>query len=75
MGSATSLSKALGVTPQAICFWRNAERKIPAEKCLQIERATNGLVRCEDLRPDVEWSVLRGPATQQPATKPETQEA
>ena len=31
------------------------------------EAATNGLVRCEDLRPDVQWSVLRGTAPQEVA--------
>lgn len=32
---------------------------VPAERCPAIERATNGQVRCEDLRPDVDWAVLR----------------
>ena len=31
---------------------------------VEIERATDGAVRCEDLRPDVDWSVIRGTATQ-----------
>jgi len=30
-----------------------------------IERATKGAVRCEELRPDVDWAYLRG--TAQPA--------
>ncbi|MBV5345671.1 MAG: helix-turn-helix domain-containing protein [Rhodoferax sp.] len=42
-GNATRLAKALGVTTQAICFWRDDQRVIPAERCLQIERITNGL--------------------------------
>jgi len=33
--------------------------KVPADYCPTIERVTGGAVRCEDLRPDVEWSVLR----------------
>ena len=61
MGNASRLAEALGVTTQAICFWRDDERKIPADRCIQIEAATNGLVRCEDLRPDVRWDVLRQP--------------
>ncbi len=32
---------------------------VPAEHCPAIERATG--VRCEELRPDVAWSVLRKP--------------
>lgn len=30
--------------------------------CIEIEDKTNGAVRCEDLRPDVNWSVIRGRA-------------
>jgi DNA-binding transcriptional regulator YdaS (Cro superfamily) len=36
--------------------------KVPAEYVISIERATNGAVRCEDLRPDVDWQYLRGTA-------------
>lgn len=56
-GSITSLANDLGVTPQAICFWRDGKRKIPADKCPLIELVTG--VTCESLRPDVAWSVLR----------------
>ena len=61
-GNASRLAAALGVTPQAIFFWRDAKRQIPADKCLAIEQATNGSVRCEELRPDVNWAYLRGTA-------------
>lgn len=27
--------------------------------CINIERETDGFVRCEDLRPDVDWGYLR----------------
>ena len=37
--------------------WR--KNRVPAEYCPRIEEATGGLVRCEDLRPDVRWDVLR----------------
>lgn len=40
--------------------WANGVRQVPAERCPAIERATGGAVRCEELRPDVEWGVLRG---------------
>lgn len=46
----------LGVPPSLLSQWATGVRKIPAERCLQVERATNGLVRCEDLRPDIDWS-------------------
>ena len=35
--------------------------------CINIERESNGIVRCEDLRPDVDWAYLRG--TSKPSKK------
>lgn len=43
--------------------WFNTDRRVPAEHCPAIERATAGAVRCEELRPDVQWGVLREPVT------------
>jgi len=28
--------------------------------CIEIEHHSHGKVRCEDLRPDVNWRVIRG---------------
>ena len=56
----TLLARAIGVSPVVMSFWRTGARQVPAERCPAIEAATGGLVRCEDLRPDVQWSVLRG---------------
>jgi len=51
------LAASLGVTRQAISGW--AATQVPAERCPDIERITRGAVRCEDLRPDIDWGVLR----------------
>lgn len=59
-GGPTGLAKALSVSVSSVCNWR--VRGTPAERCPDIERATGGAVRCEDLRPDVAWGVLRGAA-------------
>jgi DNA-binding transcriptional regulator YdaS (Cro superfamily) len=59
-GSALSLCKALGVANSDMSNWSQGKKQVPAERCPAIEKATGGLVRCEDLRPDVEWGVLRG---------------
>lgn len=48
----------LGVTRSAVTQWLTTG--VPAERCPVIERATNGAVTCEDLRPDVDWGYLRG---------------
>lgn len=57
--SQADLAKELGVTPGAVSQWVSGTTEVAAERCPAIERATGGQVRCEDLRPDVEWSVLR----------------
>lgn len=61
-----ALAAAIGVKQQHVWNWLNREgAKVPAEHCPAIERATGGAVRCEDLRPDVAWGVLRERATPQ----------
>lgn len=57
VGNSSKLAAAIGVTLQRLTNW--LERGVPAERCPDIERATGGAVRCEDLRPDVAWAVLR----------------
>lgn len=56
-GGLTELSRRLGLSPQVVSNWRT--RGVPAEKCPDIERETNGEVRCEELRPEVDWAYLR----------------
>lgn len=57
LGSASELARRVGVTPQAVCFWRDGLRKIPAEKCSAIELATMGAVTRQDLRPH-DWREI-----------------
>jgi DNA-binding transcriptional regulator YdaS (Cro superfamily) len=58
-GSGAALANAVGRSPQFVSQLLRGDRSVPAELCPEIERATNGAVRCEDLRPDVHWDVLR----------------
>lgn len=60
MGGQAGLARAIGVQQQHVWNWINRSGNVPAEHCPAIERATAGAVRCEDLRPDVAWDVLRG---------------
>ncbi|WP_092956681.1 transcriptional regulator [Paracidovorax konjaci] len=60
VGTQALLAAALGVSKSAVGQWKEAGRRVPAEHCPVIERLTAGAVRCEELRPDIEWSVLRG---------------
>ena len=59
-GSASKLCIAINGYSSDVSDWATGKKQVPAERCLLIEAATNGLVRCEDLRPDVRWDVLRG---------------
>ncbi len=54
------LARKLGVTQGAVHQWAVGLSRPSAERCIQIEKATAGAVRCEDLRPDVDWAYLRG---------------
>lgn len=54
VGGASKLAYLLGVSVQAVCFWRDGKRSIPIDKISEIERVTDGAVRRWDLRPD-DW--------------------
>lgn len=57
-GSQSALAGLLRISPQVVHNWL-ARGNVPADYCPSIERVTGGLVRCEDLRPDVDWAYLR----------------
>jgi DNA-binding transcriptional regulator YdaS (Cro superfamily) len=59
VGGQSELGKACGVWQTAVSNWLKREN-VPAEYCPAIEKATKGEVRCEQLRPDVDWRYLRG---------------
>ena len=60
-GSGAALATAIKRSPQFVSQLLKGERNVPAELCPDIERVTGGAVRCEELRPDVAWDVLRTP--------------
>jgi DNA-binding transcriptional regulator YdaS (Cro superfamily) len=57
-GGMAALAKSLGRTRMGVWHWKKGQ--VPAELCPEIERLTG--VRCEELRPDVSWGVLRSQA-------------
>ncbi|WP_350260406.1 transcriptional regulator [Paraburkholderia bonniea] len=59
-GAASSLGREINVSPVLISQWANRHRRVPAERCPAIEKATGGVVTCEELRPDIDWAYLRG---------------
>lgn len=62
VGSMKAVAVHLGVTKGAVGQWKLPGRRIPAEHCPTIERLVSGKVKCEALRPDVDWAYLRGTA-------------
>lgn len=58
-GRTTALAEAIGVVPSLVSMWGSGSRKVPAEWCLEIEHATDGQVKAEDLRPDLNWKRFR----------------
>jgi DNA-binding transcriptional regulator YdaS (Cro superfamily) len=57
-GSQTALAKKLGMPKQNVHAWLS-RGNIPAEWVPRIEAATDGMVRAEELRPDIPWHVIR----------------
>jgi len=58
MGGVAATVRKLGLNGHAVVYqW--TKNRVPAERCIQIETVTEGAVRCEDLRPDLRWDVLR----------------
>lgn len=64
LGGPTSVGRRLGVRSQAVSLWV-ANDRIPADRVPELERLARELgvpVRAEQLRSDIDWSVLRAPA-------------
>lgn len=64
VGGQLALAQMLGVTAAAVSQWVSGLRQTPPDRCPAIERATDGRVNCEALRPDVRW--VRVPDAQWP---------
>lgn len=47
------MARAIGVRQGHVWSWLNRDMQVPFAHCVSIETATG--VRCEDLRPDVDW--------------------
>lgn len=57
VGGQSRLAEELKVSKGRVSQWLT--EPIKAEYCPTIERLTHGQVRCEELRPDVDWAYLR----------------
>lgn len=56
-GGMTAMARALDLSGHAVVYqWK--QNQVPAEHCPNIEAKWG--VKCEELRPDMNWHVLRG---------------
>jgi hypothetical protein len=64
------VAKALGIHEQYLYQCLHGHRPTPPERCPPIERATEGRITCEELRPDVRWQRVPDPAWPHPQGRP-----
>lgn len=57
LGTPSALARELGITPWAVSKWN--KQRPPKDRCLAIEKATQGQVTAEQLRPDINWDYVR----------------
>jgi DNA-binding transcriptional regulator YdaS (Cro superfamily) len=62
-GTVTVFAQRIEVAQSTVSMWK-ARGRVPGENCPAIERETG--VRCERLRPDIPWDVLRMQAGTEP---------
>lgn len=65
-GGVTALAEKLGVRQSVVSNWRTRgdDPRAPAERCIAIEQATDGVVTRYELRPDVFGDPPAKPAEQ-----------
>lgn len=56
VGSQAALADRLSIKQPTVSQWVLGLRPIPAERCPDLERESEGSVRCEELRPDLTWA-------------------
>lgn len=66
-GRSLRLANALGLSAPTISDWCTGKKAVPVERCVAIERATNGEVTRQDLRPD-DWQDIWPELAQSPVT-------
>ena len=57
-----AVAAAVGMHEQYLYQCLTRRRPTPSDRCPAIERATEGRVPCETLRPDVRWVRVSDPA-------------
>ena len=69
-GLARLLAEAAGLSRPYIWQCAAGQRTFPPAACPPIERALEGKVTCEELRPDIRWHRVPDPAWPHPSGRP-----
>lgn len=56
-GAQANLSKSTGIPAPMLSNWASGDRPIPVVRCVELERATGGVVTRKDLRPN-DWRQI-----------------
>ena len=67
VGSRGEFARRLGVSISMVSQWCTGARPLPLDRAIAIERETAGAVTVEELRPDVDWAVIRGKPSREAA--------
>lgn len=67
IGGPTAIARMLGIKAPSVIGWNG---RPPPDRCPAIERATEGRVTCEELRPDVCWQRVPDPDWPHPGGRP-----
>lgn len=67
-GRSLAMSQALGVSAPVVSDWVTGKKAVPVERCVFIERATDGAVTRQDLRPD-DWQDIWPELAASPANR------
>lgn len=57
LGSQSAIARLLKISAPTVNQWVKRTRPVPAAYCTLIERATNGQVTRQELRPDDYWLI------------------
>lgn len=68
--SRMQIAAKLGISKAAVSQWFGPGGSPPVNRCPAIERATEGRVTCEALRPDVRWQRVPDAAWPHPGGRP-----
>lgn len=70
IGSINFTAEILNISASRLSHWRAGTESLPSGYCPAIERATEGAVTCEELRPDVSWVRVPDAAWPHPQGRP-----